>query len=167
MKTLILILATIAMAAPTSFAKHKITYYSDRDGDGHYVKRSAKLPHVYRGSHYGKRHYSYPRHGRSCYGSHYYRPVTVYPHYRSGYYRSRPGITFNYRSSPRYSRSYDYDSSQEVDVQRELKRRGYYYGDVDGDIGPETRSAIRAFQSDQGLYPSGRIDSRLLRELNL
>ena len=42
-------------------------------------------------------------------------------------------------------------------VQRELARFGYYKGSVDGKVGPVTRRAIRAFQVDAGLKPTGRI----------
>ena len=54
-----------------------------------------------------------------------------------------------------------------MDVQRALKRRGYYAGAIDGDIGPGSRSAIRAFQADRGLRVTGRIDSTLLRSLGI
>jgi peptidoglycan hydrolase-like protein with peptidoglycan-binding domain len=52
-------------------------------------------------------------------------------------------------------------------VQRELKRRGYYAGPVDGDAGRGTRGAIIQFREDQGLGSSTRIDNRLLRALGL
>lgn len=41
------------------------------------------------------------------------------------------------------------------DLQRALKGAGYYNGDIDGEIGPGTRSAIRKFQSDNGLEADG------------
>lgn len=57
--------------------------------------------------------------------------------------------------------------SLEFDVQIALSRRGYYHGPVDGDIGPGTRRAIRAYQYDRGLYVSGTIDGQLIRSLGL
>lgn len=42
-------------------------------------------------------------------------------------------------------------------VQKALKNAGYYNGDVDGKIGPETRESVRKFQSDNGLTPDGII----------
>jgi peptidoglycan hydrolase-like protein with peptidoglycan-binding domain len=42
-----------------------------------------------------------------------------------------------------------------ADMQRRLTDRGYDLGDVDGKFGPKTRSAVRAFQSDQGLKVDG------------
>jgi Putative peptidoglycan binding domain len=52
-------------------------------------------------------------------------------------------------------------------VQRELSRDGYDPGPVDGVMGGQTRSAIIAFQRDNGMPVTGRIDSALLNELNL
>jgi peptidoglycan hydrolase-like protein with peptidoglycan-binding domain len=82
-------------------------------------------------------------------------------------------VSFSYTSAPRtYYRSapdYDYsnDSSLEVDVQRALKRGGYYTGRIDGDIGPASRAAIRSYQYERGLEPTGRIDAGLLRSLGI
>jgi peptidoglycan hydrolase-like protein with peptidoglycan-binding domain len=52
-------------------------------------------------------------------------------------------------------------------VQAELARRGYYAGAVDGKLGPATRAAVRAFQQDAGLPPTGTIDERLLSETRI
>ena len=52
-----------------------------------------------------------------------------------------------------------------VQVQLELKARGYYRATVDGITGPKTRAAIRAFQKDVGLAVTGSIDRNLLNEL--
>ena len=60
--------------------------------------------------------------------------------------------------------SYSY-RSVEIDVQRGLARRGYYRGPIAGDIGPGSRAGIRAFQYDNGLAPTGRIDRGLLEAL--
>lgn len=85
------------------------------------------------------------------------RRVYVEPAPRPYYYENR------YEPAPRY-----YDSrSLEMDVQRELRRRGYYYGPIDGDIGPGTRSAIRDYQYDRRLPVTGRIDTYLVRSLGL
>ena len=40
-------------------------------------------------------------------------------------------------------------------IQRELNGLGYDAGPVDGRMGPRTRAAIRAFQSDNGLLADG------------
>ena len=77
----------------------------------------------------------------------YRRPVPVYEEY--------------YEYAPRY-RSYD---DPLVQVQVALARRGYYRGEIDGIVGPGTRSAIRRYQYDQGYPVTGRVDDRLLRML--
>lgn len=41
------------------------------------------------------------------------------------------------------------------DIQTHLKARGYDTGEIDGKMGPRTRSAIKAFQKDQGLVVDG------------
>ncbi len=52
-------------------------------------------------------------------------------------------------------------------VQRKLKKLGYYTSTVDGEIGPGTRTAIRAYQEENGLEITGRVDKDLLRSLEL
>jgi hypothetical protein len=54
-----------------------------------------------------------------------------------------------------------------ADVQRQLAREGYDPGPIDGVMGGQTRAAIMAFQRDNGLMVTGRIDSRLLDQLDL
>jgi peptidoglycan hydrolase-like protein with peptidoglycan-binding domain len=54
-----------------------------------------------------------------------------------------------------------------AEVQQELKRRGYYQGSIDGNIGPMSRSAIRAYQADRGLSVTGRVDRSLLDALDI
>jgi Putative peptidoglycan binding domain len=50
-------------------------------------------------------------------------------------------------------------------VQAALAWRGFYNGRIDGVMGPETRSAIEAFQKRQGLPVTGEIDSNLTKAL--
>ena len=42
-----------------------------------------------------------------------------------------------------------------IDIQKALKNAGYYAGDVDGQIGPDSREAVRNFQRDNGLSIDG------------
>lgn len=147
------------LAAPsTGWTDHKkATVYTDRDGDGHYNKKKIEIPH--------REYYSHgvPYYSGHSYSSHYVRPY--YPSYGYGYGPS-VSVSVNRSYAPRYSEP-SYSDELAVDVQRELRRRGYYRGAIDGDVGPGTRSAIRDYQDDRGLSATGRIDRSLLRSLGL
>ncbi len=54
-----------------------------------------------------------------------------------------------------------------VEVQRALAQQGYYYGPIDGILGPGTRSAIQRYQIDHGLYVTATIDEQTLATLGL
>jgi Putative peptidoglycan binding domain len=75
----------------------------------------------------------------------------------------------DYYAYPDYSPVYDYRYWYGLGtaVQTQLAARGYYHGQIDGVIGPESRDAIRAFQQAQRLPVTGLIDPRLLKALNL
>jgi hypothetical protein len=180
-----LLIAALALALPGVADARKVTYYSDRDHDGHAVKRTANVSDYHHGGYYGGHGGYYGGYGGYYGGYRGYRPY--YGGYRSSYYGSpygygygyggypyyygSPGISFSYSSGPRYYESVrtysSATSSLEVDVQRALKRRGYYTGAIDGDIGPGSREAIRAYQADRGLSVTGRIDNPLLRSLGI
>lgn len=52
-------------------------------------------------------------------------------------------------------------------VQRKLKKLGYYDSSVDGEIGPKTRAAIRTYQEENNLEITGQVDKALLSSLGL
>jgi hypothetical protein len=64
-----------------------------------------------------------------------------------------------------------YDSTDQVTdstvagAQTQLARLGYYQGEIDGIVGPETRRAIMRYQSDRGLRATGRLNGDTLRAL--
>ena len=135
-----LLIAAVALAAPTaSFADHYRNY-----SRGYY--RPYCAPYV--------RSYSYG----------------YYPSY--GYYVPSPIVSFTYSSGrPQVYQATRYyepaESSLEAGVQRALRKRGYYSGPLDGDIGPRSRNAIREYQAEHGLQMNGRIDDPLLRSLGI
>jgi hypothetical protein len=161
---------------PASSEAGKIKYSRDLDGDGHYNTKTYSHHHHghgryngYYGGYYG-RPYGYGGYGYGYGGYGYgYRPYGGY----SSYYG--PSIGLSFYSRPRYDSYYSSrvyrgsvaDNSLAADVQRALKRSGYYYGSVDGIIGSGSRSAIRAYQRDRGLSITGRIDRALLRSLRI
>lgn len=54
-----------------------------------------------------------------------------------------------------------------ADVQTELQQMGYYQGDVDGLLGPQTQEALAAYQQDQGLMATSVIDEPTLDSLGM
>ena len=162
--SLLPLIAAIGLAAPFSAqGKDKRDKGDHRDRDSHHDNRDHHDWHD-RGHNFSFHSYPSYRYGGYGYG---------YPsYYSSPYYYSRPrvGISLYSRSSGVYRgrEAYgSYSDSLSVDVQRELRRRGYYRGPIDGDIGPGSRAAIRAYQYDRGLSATGRIDRSLLRSLGI
>ncbi len=158
--TLLPIIAAAALATPFSaLAKDK------HDGGKH---------HGGGGSHHGSyhgNHYSYRSYPSYRYGGFGYGGFGYYSSFPSYY---RPSLRLSYSSYSRPVSVYrgvqvgrSYSDSLAIDVQRELRRRGYYRGSIDGDIGPGSRAAIRAYQRERGLSATGRIDTSLLRSLGI
>jgi len=54
-----------------------------------------------------------------------------------------------------------------VEVQRALAQQGYYYGPIDGILGPGTRRAIQRYQIDHGLAVTATIDEQTLATLGM
>lgn len=64
---------------------------------------------------------------------------------------------------PRNDRTLSRTEKQEL--QTRLTNLGYDTGGVDGIIGPNSRKAVRAFQSARGLVPDGYVSAALLRSV--
>jgi peptidoglycan hydrolase-like protein with peptidoglycan-binding domain len=54
-----------------------------------------------------------------------------------------------------------------ADVQAVLQDMGYYTGEVDGLLGPLTREALTAYQTDNGLATTAAIDQPTLDSLGM
>ena len=52
-------------------------------------------------------------------------------------------------------------------VQRRLQEAGFSPGDIDGVLGPQTRTAIRQYQAKHGLPKTGELDEATLRALKV
>jgi hypothetical protein len=76
---------------------------------------------------------------------------------------------YDYYDYADYSPVYDYRYwyGLATAVQTELTARGYFHGQINGVIGPDSRHAIQAFQEAKGLPVTGMIDPGLLKALNL
>jgi Putative peptidoglycan binding domain len=151
----------------------------------HYNGARADAGRQYRGTGY---YSSAPRYRANTYygGTRYYYGGGSYPYY--GYYSGWPHSNWGYGASLgyypysywgaypyTYSNGYysyyaptpGYNVSLVATVQRRLGQLGYYHGAVDGIIGPQTRGAIAAFESRNGLVVDARISGPLLDTLGL
>ncbi len=121
------------------------------------------------------RSYHPERHDRGWYHSHYNRVELIgggYYYWNNNYWYPAWG----YDSSAEY---YAYDAPIYVghhaeppdrviaDVQGVLQEMGYYKGEVDGLLGPLTREALTAYQTDQGLIATAVIDEPTLDSLGM
>ena len=121
------------------------------------------------------RSYHPERHDRGWYHSHYNRVLLIgggYYYWNNNYWYPAWG----YDSSAEY---YAYDAPIYVghhaeppdrviaDVQGVLQEMGYYKGEVDGLLGPLTREALTAYQTDQGLTATAVIDEPTLDSLGM
>lgn len=143
---LFVVLAVAGTVYPAR-ADHK--HYNRCD---HYVSRPAISVRVQTGPRYESYGYRAP-----YYHYPYYAPATVYPRYYG------PTV---YRTVRVY-RGEQVEDALNVRVQLALARKGYYNGPIDGEIGSNSRAAIRAYQTDMGLPVNGRTDGYLIRSLNL
>ena len=136
----------------------------------------------------GTRYYGGTRYNGNYYGggTRYYNGGGSYPY--NGYYSGWPSSNWGYSTSWGYSPysyyggypysgynnyysyytpTYGYNASMVAAVQRRLGQLGYYHGVVDGVIGPQTRGAIAAFESRNGMSVNGTISRPLLDTLGL
>src|SRR4029453_4032138 len=77
--------------------------------------------------------------------------------YPYGYYGFGYPYGYGYYGSDGYGYGYG-DRSSVAQLQRRLARAGYYYGAIDGIMGPRTRRALCAYQRD---HAYGMINRRL------
>src|SRR5690606_12383120 len=56
---------------------------------------------------------------------------------------------------------------QVTELQRQLQARGLYEGNIDGIVGPLTRSAVRQFQEQEGLQATGTWNSNTAAALGI
>jgi hypothetical protein len=98
--------------------------------------------------------YGYYPYGYYPYGSS-YSSYSSYP-YSYGYSSYRPG----YRGEVGHR-------SVVVQVQERLARAGYYHGRIDGVMGSQTHSAVRAYQRAHNLRVDGAINDQLLGTMRL
>jgi len=107
--------------------------------------------------------------------SHHYNHITVVfgaPYYwDAGYWYPAwgydPGASY-YFDGPIYASNPEMDPGQVVaNVQSSLQQQGFYQGEIDGVLGPQTRAALAEYQSQQGLEPTGAVDEPTLETLGM
>ncbi len=160
-KTLPVALVLLMVLAAPAFAGKKHRHYHGQKhyhSSKHYHSRGyySSRPTYYRSTRVSYGYYGAPYYAGGYYQPYYYGPrAVVYAAPRPVYVDRRPVYV------ERGARS----TAEEV--QRELAKRGYYGGVIDGQVGGRTRAAIRAYQVDRGLPVTGRVDGNLLRSLRL
>jgi hypothetical protein len=130
----------------------------------------------FRGSNYAA-FYNYNRawHDRGWWTSNYPWTVYIAPlggwwYWNAGYWY--PAWGYNpYGSYPYDGPIYGYGNLTPdhivINVQVALQQQGYYAGSADGELGPQTRAALAAFQSDNGLAVTSAVDQPTLQALGL
>ncbi|MFA4933871.1 MAG: peptidoglycan-binding domain-containing protein [Candidatus Omnitrophota bacterium] len=74
--------------------------------------------------------------------------------------------TSSYEKSVKQSKSETSLRLSPKQIQRALKKAGFYKGEIDGKIGPKTRAAIIKFQKSCGLRDDGIVGKKTSVELN-
>jgi Ni/Co efflux regulator RcnB len=165
-KLLLIALVLSAMAATSAMAQ-TVTRTSTTNTRPSISGQTAVTNHWGGNRHRHHRHY---RHHRSR-SNVFFGIGLGYPYYGYGYpYHGSYPYGYGYYPRPRavvYAETAYTDDATVAAVQRRLARAGYYRGAIDGVIGHGTRSAIRAFERNNGLPIDGRIDRRLLATMGL
>ena len=82
---------------------------------------------------------------------------------------SAPGETSTYgQQSPQANAQSGQQASQSEirQAQEQLKSQGLYHGSADGIMGPETQTAVMAFQRQNGLPQTAQLDQQTMDRLN-
>lgn len=58
------------------------------------------------------------------------------------------------------------DKPTDKDIQQALKNAGIYTGPIDGNLGPKSKKAIKAFQEQNGLTADGKVGPRTWKKLS-
>jgi Putative peptidoglycan binding domain len=129
---------------------------------------------AFRGQRYAVfRNYQRQWHDRSWWRSHYDRIIFVnngWYYWNAGYWFPAwgyaPYVSYVY-DGPIYAYNGLSPDQVTINVQQQLAAAGYYDGPIDGVLGPMTREAIAAYQSDNGLAVTSAIDEPTLATMGL
>ena len=130
----------------------------------------------WQGQHYEVfRSYHPEWHDQGWYHQHYNRVELIaggYYFFNSGYWYPAwgysPQAQYYAYDGPIYAGQHAEPPDKVIaDVQAVLQQMGYYTGEVDGLLGPMTREALTAYQTEQGLTPTAAIDEPTLDSLGM
>jgi hypothetical protein len=121
------------------------------------------------------RSYHPERHDQGWYRTHYNRVELIgggYYYWNNGYWYPawgyNPSAEYYAYDGPIYVGQRAVPPDQVIaDVQAVLQQMGYYTGEVDGLLGPLTREALTAYQTDNGLTTTAAIDEPTLDSLGM
>lgn len=118
------------------------------------------------------KNYNSQWHDKFWWGSHHNRIMLFsggYYYWDNGYYYPAWGYDSANEYYPYDGPIYSYNDmplDQEVaNVQTALQQQGYYHGDIDGLIGPQTRAALAQYQQANGLETTSAIDQPTVEAL--
>jgi hypothetical protein len=189
--TLVSAIALVAFTAPAAMAQRSERGLASRSMDGDSISQMRSISGGRQTTTQAHRSDGF-RGGRSGHwrSGHHHRPRGFYPRRSYGYYRGF-GYPYGFGSPYGYGSGYGYGYpyfgasaalyyhgyrpttyrtsrvSVSVEIQQRLARAGYYRGAIDGVIGAGTSAAISAYQRDNRLPITGRIDERLLRRMGI
>jgi hypothetical protein len=113
-------------------------------------------------------------HDQGWWHQHYNRVILIsggYYYWNSGFWYPAWGYDSAYSYYPYDGPIYAYNDLPPdqviANVQASLQAQGYYQGEVDGLLGPQTRAALAGYQRDHGLYTTAAIDEPTLSSLGM
>jgi hypothetical protein len=118
------------------------------------------------------KNYNSQWHDKFWWGSHHNKIILIsggYYYWDNGYYYPAWGYDsaneYYPYDGPIYSHN-DMPLDQEIaNIQTALQEQGYYHGEIDGLIGPQTRAALAEYQEANGLETTSAIDQPTVEAL--
>ena len=160
--------------APGARNTHGFAERGFNRGPGHTFARASRANYHVRPYHEVFHGYHRAFHDRYWYAGHYDRVVVVgggYYYWDAGYWYPAwgydPAFTAYVYDGPIYSYANLPPDQVIVNVQTELQDEGYYTGELDGQLGPQTRDALGAYQTDHDLEVTSAVDEPTVESLGL
>ncbi|MEM9445206.1 MAG: peptidoglycan-binding domain-containing protein [Verrucomicrobiota bacterium] len=121
-----------------------------------------------------RKYYVYPE-AETIYSDHFYPGGNGYPSAQLKYQQGYSPQQNNNHTEPKEKKTEletDKDDAKQsvsksfaMGIQKKLKDKGFYLGEINGRLDQKTQEAIRSFQQARGLKETGQIDEALLLNL--